>query len=129
MNKELQKLLNKLNRVTSCHRHGREIPERYLTELANAQVEYEEANQPDDSISETLNTLSQQIKDIRDGKVKASVVVEQDGDLTTVKLQVLRTGVRLCARGTELVLIEGHDDLYHICDGCTCQRDSNVLSR
>jgi hypothetical protein len=38
----LQHLMNKLNKVTSCHRHGREIPANYLDDLSNAQVEYEE---------------------------------------------------------------------------------------
>jgi len=43
MTKELKHLLNKINKVTSCHRHGRPIPEKYLDELADAQIEYERA--------------------------------------------------------------------------------------
>lgn len=42
--KELVHLLNKLNKVTSCHRHGRDIPEQYLDDLCNAQVEYEQSD-------------------------------------------------------------------------------------
>ena len=44
MIKELKHLLNKINKVTSCHRHGRPIPEKYLDELSNAQIEYEKAD-------------------------------------------------------------------------------------
>ena len=39
---EFQHLLNKLNRVTSNYLHGRHIAEKDLTNLANAQVKYEQ---------------------------------------------------------------------------------------
>lgn len=35
---ELRRLLNKINKITSCHRHGTEISDRDLTELSNYQV-------------------------------------------------------------------------------------------
>ena len=38
-----QGLLNKVNRVTSSHRHGLKVRDKDLTELSNRQVEYEEA--------------------------------------------------------------------------------------
>ena len=41
--KSIEKLLNKVNRVTSCHRHSRKVTEKDLTALANAQVEYEKS--------------------------------------------------------------------------------------
>jgi len=39
--KKIDKLLNKVNRVTSCHRHGRKVSEKDLTALSNAQLDYE----------------------------------------------------------------------------------------
>lgn len=43
--KELQHLLNKLNKVTAYHRHGHRMPSSALDDLANAQIEYEKAIQ------------------------------------------------------------------------------------
>ena len=43
--KELQHLLNKLNKVTAYHRHGHKIPVSALDNLSNAQIEYEKAIQ------------------------------------------------------------------------------------
>lgn len=37
----LQRLLNKVNKVTAYHRHGNEVPENYLTELSNRQIDVE----------------------------------------------------------------------------------------
>lgn len=45
MTNELQHLLNKVTKVTSCHRHGRAISNKYLDELSNAQVEYEQSSE------------------------------------------------------------------------------------
>lgn len=85
MTKELRHLLNKVNRVTSCHRHGREVSQRDLDDLANAQVEYELVEQnKSKNIHNRLNELSAQLKDIRDGKVKAGVNVQQTGNVMTV---------------------------------------------
>lgn len=39
--KELQHLLNKVNKVTAYHRHGNKIPATALDALSNAQIEYE----------------------------------------------------------------------------------------
>lgn len=39
----LRHLLNKVNAVTAPHRHGQPISKRRLDDLANAQLEYEEA--------------------------------------------------------------------------------------
>lgn len=41
--KQLQHLLNKVNRVTAYHRHGNQIPKSALDELSNAQIEYEKS--------------------------------------------------------------------------------------
>ena len=41
--KELKHLLNKVNRVTSNHRHGRAVTEQALDDLANAQIDYEQS--------------------------------------------------------------------------------------
>jgi PleD family two-component response regulator len=40
--RQLRRLLNKVNRVTAFHRHGAPVPTDALTELANRQVEVEE---------------------------------------------------------------------------------------
>ena len=39
----LNHLLNKVNAVTAPHRHGQPVSKRRLDDLANAQLEYEEA--------------------------------------------------------------------------------------
>lgn len=39
--KELNHLLNKVNKVTAYHRHGNPISPKALDELSNAQIEYE----------------------------------------------------------------------------------------
>lgn len=39
----IKKLLNKVNKVTSSHRHGLEVPKQDLTDLANRQIEFEES--------------------------------------------------------------------------------------
>ncbi len=41
--RELKHLLNLVNAVTAPHRHGQSVSKRRLDDLANAQVEYEEA--------------------------------------------------------------------------------------
>lgn len=41
---ELQHLLNKVNRVTSKHRHGLKIPKSDLDSLSNAQIDFENSN-------------------------------------------------------------------------------------
>lgn len=56
--KELRHLLNKLNKVTACHRHGREIPESYLDDLCNAQVDYEQSD---------LTEMEQLVESFHDG--------------------------------------------------------------
>lgn len=43
MTRELRHLLNKVNAVTAPHRHGNPVSKRKLDDLANAQVEYEQA--------------------------------------------------------------------------------------
>lgn len=43
MNRALVRLMNKVNKVTSYHRHGRVIPEQALDDLSNAQLDFEEA--------------------------------------------------------------------------------------
>lgn len=43
MNKELRRLLNKVNRVTAYHRHGNPVPAKALDDLSNAQLDYETA--------------------------------------------------------------------------------------
>jgi len=41
--KELERLLWKVNYVTSCHRHGTPISKKRMDDLCNAQIDYEEA--------------------------------------------------------------------------------------
>ena len=41
--KEIQHLLNKINKVTAYHRHGNKIPTKALDELSNAQIEFEKS--------------------------------------------------------------------------------------
>jgi len=89
MTKELQRLMNKVNKVTAYHRHGRTVPNRHLTELANAQLDYEEAEREvdvdDGEITTELNRLAEKLKWIRNGDFKVRTVVKRVGDLTTVE--------------------------------------------
>ena len=41
MQKELDRLINKVNKVTSNHRHGNLVSDKMLNDLANAQLDYE----------------------------------------------------------------------------------------
>jgi len=47
MNKDkaLRHLLNKLNKVTAYHRHGNPVPDHIMDDLANAQLDYEQAEE------------------------------------------------------------------------------------
>ncbi len=50
--KEHQRLINKVNKVTSSHRHGFIVPNSDLTDLSNRQIEVEEGWE---EIKEILN--------------------------------------------------------------------------
>lgn len=39
----IKRLIIILNKVTSCHRHGVDIPRKYLDDLCNAQIEIEKS--------------------------------------------------------------------------------------
>lgn len=41
--KEYQRLLNKVNKITSYYRHSIPIPDKALTELVNRQIDVEQA--------------------------------------------------------------------------------------
>lgn len=64
----LQHLLNKINVVTSKHRHGRQINKEDLDSLSNAQIEYEENGRNSSQkewypLKDILSTLEQMEKD------------------------------------------------------------------
>ncbi len=100
----LQHLLNKVNRVTSNHRHGNPVTKRDLDALANAQIEYSDNQKIECDSQPCLLAEEREIEKIKGGiRILKSLqtiygnvfnfteVIRQNGELLRTKIDELES--------------------------------------